>query len=882
VSERLLLLLLRKNFSSRESSRLTDNELELLVSVRESLGETTFQQYEDKARTMRADLRPLDKKVRKRYERQEAEECSGELERVLRILEESKRGDESRESERGSDSPPEREAPVVDEEMERERERERLMEEEEFHFAPPRVSSIARSDEPDAAERLQRERDVAIEREVAAIRENTGVEVETEIEKEREREEAWAMEAQIEREREAEMERKREREREAAEQRVSNGGVTENVIVYNDRPQDGSLPSVTPSQLRSDTLAVYVPEGYADAKSLVTSNPPLACEMLVSYSQECTDLKKRVHYLEALLTEEVPTLCARHETETHRMRQDYDALEAQLDEARIQNASSHQRLVDETEMLRRQLEGRVAEGVGIHSGAAAVMLEAERARAHSEGSAERADLARAEQRLEQLSHELQASRSVQRQLAEAEEHITVLQGDLSDSQRREREMTSALNSLAEVLVTDQADPSASLLGTAKAMVHRHRETEAKLHRSTAALGYLSQQCQDIRADTLELRAAFEAELADTRLSLAEATTQISVAWAAQRSRSSKVSSALSKAVHHTSALHSGDASARASLEHLETPTRGSVSVVGLCRGKIEESGVMIDSERDVVFRSRDKETRRYTMDCALPTPTSPDQTARLMEELADSVPSVLEGNDVCIFSYGPRASGKAATVLGSTSGAFEGLFAEVGREILSACSDMDPDTRPAMHVSVYRVHGDKAEDALKPSGGPFSVKMDAQTQRMYLSGATKVAVTSADDLSRLHTYLMSALGPTDLATTSVVIVLDIVIPCTTGAEGERQGEREREPQQHRVGRVSMAILPDSDAVVTGKRGITAVTDVVSAIVSGSAFIPHRNSKLTFLLKDVLTPTSSIHFMVHVPVDVSRYNDTYTLVLVFHS
>ncbi|GIQ83524.1 26S proteasome regulatory complex, non-ATPase subcomplex, Rpn1 subunit [Kipferlia bialata] len=64
VSERLLLLLLRKNLSSKAAYRLQPDELELLQEIRESLGVDAFFHYLGVAKQQRKDLKVLPRETR--------------------------------------------------------------------------------------------------------------------------------------------------------------------------------------------------------------------------------------------------------------------------------------------------------------------------------------------------------------------------------------------------------------------------------------------------------------------------------------------------------------------------------------------------------------------------------------------------------------------------------------------------------------------------------------------------------------------------------------------------------------------------------------------------------------------------------------------------
>nr|VZI31377.1 unnamed protein product [Spirometra erinaceieuropaei] len=252
------------------------------------------------------------------------------------------------------------------------------------------------------------------------------------------------------------------------------------------------------------------------------------------------------------------------------------------------------------------------------------------------------------------------------------------------------------------------------------------------------------------------------------------------------------------------------------------------------------------------------------------------QQAELYEVVAKPiVADVLNGYNGTIFAYGQTASGKTFTMEGVLGDpVFQGIIPRIIHDIFNHIYNMDENLEFHIKVSYFEIYLDKIRDLLDVSKTNLPVHED-KDRVPYVKGATErfvstpeevfdvidegkanrhVAVTNMNEhSSRSHSVFMITVRQENLETQKKLhgklYLVDLAGSekvSKTGAEG--------------------AVLDEAKNI---NKSLSALGNVINALVEGNAHVPYRDSKLTRILQESLGGNARTTIVIC--VSPSEYN-----------
>ncbi|XP_063294630.1 kinesin-like protein KIFC3 isoform X3 [Pelobates fuscus] len=230
----------------------------------------------------------------------------------------------------------------------------------------------------------------------------------------------------------------------------------------------------------------------------------------------------------------------------------------------------------------------------------------------------------------------------------------------------------------------------------------------------------------------------------------------------------------------------------------------------------------------------------------------------VFEEVSPLITSCLDGYSVCILAYGQTGSGKTYSMEGTPSD--PGINQRALRLLLSEVGERSNSWEHQLSVSMVEIYNESLRDLLGSAGNtPLDIKMaPGGAGELYVPGLMQRSVQCMQDInkilelghkqrateqtnvnshsSRSHALLiLTAKGretTTGICTTGKLYLVDLAGSERVSRSGAA-GERLREAQ-------------------CINRSLSALGDVFSALRSDQAYVPYRNSKLTYLLQEPLS------------------------------
>jgi len=254
------------------------------------------------------------------------------------------------------------------------------------------------------------------------------------------------------------------------------------------------------------------------------------------------------------------------------------------------------------------------------------------------------------------------------------------------------------------------------------------------------------------------------------------------------------------------------------------------------------------------------ESHKWEFDKSFGCPTTQDD---IFLEVSEFVQSALDGYNVCLFSYGQTGSGKTHTMQGYGKGDMRGIIPRsiekigIYRETMRAKGWLYQ-----MEVTFIEIYNEQVFDLLR---GENSEKMDLPIKqdnkgKTYIHGVNKMEIDPTDDKaiddlmdtaalhratastemnavsSRSHSifslYLTGINEELGAKVTGCLHLCDLAGSeriSRSGAEGDRLKE-----------------------AININKSLSCLTDVFNGLAQKNAFIPFRNSKLTYFLQPALS------------------------------
>ncbi|CAD5122012.1 DgyrCDS10466 [Dimorphilus gyrociliatus] len=261
-----------------------------------------------------------------------------------------------------------------------------------------------------------------------------------------------------------------------------------------------------------------------------------------------------------------------------------------------------------------------------------------------------------------------------------------------------------------------------------------------------------------------------------------------------------------------------------------------------------------------------------------------DSQEKVFSDLGeDVINSAYEGYNACIFAYGQTGSGKTYTMTGAQDDA--GLTPRICKALFSRMKDLD--TTYQTVVSYLEIYNEKVRDLLKPKSQHSLKVREHPKQGPYVQDLSKHIVQKYDDILELmdcgnthRTTASTNMNDTSSRSHAIFTVNFTQAKFTGNIPSETSSK---------IHLVDLAGSERADATgATGQRlkeggsinrSLTTLGNVISALADLSekskrnAFIPYRDSVLSWLLKDSLGGNSKTIMIATIsPADVN-YGET---------
>lgn len=300
----------------------------------------------------------------------------------------------------------------------------------------------------------------------------------------------------------------------------------------------------------------------------------------------------------------------------------------------------------------------------------------------------------------------------------------------------------------------------------------------------------------------------------------------------------------------------------------------------------------------------------------------PDETQNdVFREVEPIAQSVVDGFKACIFAYGQTGSGKTYTMEGTPSDpglnyrvvnhifqsiTLKGTICvapETEREDAMEVDDVEADIAAAnvsktpgdaqfrVQVGVLEVYNDALRDLVSPENPKtLEIRQSSTSGDICVPDLTMTTVSSPEQtievLRKAQTNRVT--GRTDMnmhSSRSHSIVIVEISKLRVSSDMEDVGESEEEVEA--FGKLYLVDLAGSERVkkshVSGdmlreaahiNKSLSALADVMEALDKKAAHVPYRNSKLTYLLQDVLNSSSKTVMIVNVGPTIGSASETY--------
>jgi len=249
---------------------------------------------------------------------------------------------------------------------------------------------------------------------------------------------------------------------------------------------------------------------------------------------------------------------------------------------------------------------------------------------------------------------------------------------------------------------------------------------------------------------------------------------------------------------------------------------------------------------------------------------------QVFNETQPLIVSVLDGYNVCIFAYGQTGSGKTHTMEGSRGN--PGVNLRTLESLFEIAAERTMMFEYEIKVSMMEIYNETIRDLAGHDNKQLDVKQSAEG-RSYVPDLTTVQVTSMDQvLSLMETGKKnrhSAATNMNEHSSRSHMILSIYVTAKNLMTGARSNGK-----LHLIDLAGSERLSKSgaqgDRLTEAKninKSLSALGDVVAALVSKKGHVPYRNSKLTFFLQDSLGGDSKVMMVVQCSPSDSDMQET---------
>ncbi|CAH0490320.1 unnamed protein product [Peronospora farinosa] len=301
----------------------------------------------------------------------------------------------------------------------------------------------------------------------------------------------------------------------------------------------------------------------------------------------------------------------------------------------------------------------------------------------------------------------------------------------------------------------------------------------------------------------------------------------------------------------------------------------------------------------------------FTFDRILGPEETQNDVFREVEPIAQSV---VDGFKACIFAYGQTGSGKTYTMEGTPSD--PGLNYKVISHIFQsiqlrgaiyavepATTEDQDDEMNGLHtatessvyhvqVGVLEIYNDSVRDLINSTNKALEIRHDSATGDICVPDLTMSTVSSPqqtiDVLRIAQTNRVTGKTNSNMhsSRSHSIVIVQISKRRLDNDDADRDSA-DLEAEEEACGKLYLVDLAGSERVkksnVSGdmlreaahiNKSLSALADVMEALDKKMAHIPYRNSKLTYLLQDVLNSSCKTVMIVNVGPTIENASETY--------
>lgn len=286
--------------------------------------------------------------------------------------------------------------------------------------------------------------------------------------------------------------------------------------------------------------------------------------------------------------------------------------------------------------------------------------------------------------------------------------------------------------------------------------------------------------------------------------------------------------------------------------------------------------IAICDEFSVNLESKQGQVKNYVYDTVFgPTATQEE----VFEDSRRLIQSAVDGFNVCIFAYGQTGSGKTYTIQGYPG--YPGIAPRAIDEMFQLISNLPQNYSCTITCYMVELYLQHLVDLLRPKSRDVSPSLTIKTDlkgMVYIPEAYMVAVSSAEHLKAVYddgvknrhvskTKMNNNSSRSHLIFSVLIEVVNhneeneirtVGKMCFVDLAGsERTGRSEATAES----------LKETNAI---NKSLSALSDVISALLNKVSYIPYRNNKLTMLMSDSIGGTAKTLMFVNIsPASINR-------------
>eukprot|EP00931_Biecheleriopsis_adriatica_P000349 TRINITY_DN100377_c0_g1_i1.p1 TRINITY_DN100377_c0_g1~~TRINITY_DN100377_c0_g1_i1.p1 ORF type:complete len:386 (+),score=84.98 TRINITY_DN100377_c0_g1_i1:97-1158(+) len=275
----------------------------------------------------------------------------------------------------------------------------------------------------------------------------------------------------------------------------------------------------------------------------------------------------------------------------------------------------------------------------------------------------------------------------------------------------------------------------------------------------------------------------------------------------------------------------------------------------------------------------DRDDQTFTFDAVF----EPGSQAEVFEECQDLVQSALDGYNVTLFAYGQTGAGKTYTMYGS-GGDDRGTAPRTIEELYRLIEQDQETVQFTVMASMMELYRNELVDLLVPKkqAGGGDKKLNVRNDKagnVTIEHLREEECPTAQALSALleRGNQMRTVSATKMNSESSRSHLIVTI---------RVVSKNRQTDQQLMGKILLVDLAGSERLkkseVSGdkqkeaieiNKSLTALGDVIEALVRGAPHVPYKNHKLTQVMSDALGGTSKTLMFINCSPAGSNYEET---------